>query len=316
LALLPVALTRSGGRWRLAAAGEAVENLCLTEFLRRDGIALPAFPDSYAPDAWAALVAPAVAERGWRVDADRLAVDCFAFETFLMFRDLDPAAWPAGSLERHPLLDHLFGRGFPAEPPLLPAAVAAARAPGACAEVVEADGSQAAVLAEVVQGRTLVVQGRTLVVQGPPGTGKSQTITNCIAEAVAAGRTVLFVAEKQAALGVVHRRLDKLGLGDACLLVASDQVTRSPSPGSWRPPPWRRAIRWADSPRPRRWMCWRSWRPPPAPRIPPPRISTAPPWRSCRRRRGPGSWPPPPPWPPPAPGPGAPRHSLRPGARR
>jgi hypothetical protein len=234
LALLPVALTRSGGRWRLAAAGEAVENLCLTEFLRRDGIALPAFPDSYAPDAWAALVAPAVAERGWRVDADRLAVDCFAFETFLMFRDLDPAAWPAGSLERHPLLDHLFGRGFPAEPPLLPAAVAAARAPGACAEVVEADGSQAAVLAEVVQGRTLVVQGRTLVVQGPPGTGKSQTITNCIAEAVAAGRTVLFVAEKQAALGVVHRRLDKLGLGDACLLVASDQVTRRAIAGELR----------------------------------------------------------------------------------
>ncbi|MCA9514235.1 MAG: hypothetical protein KC635_04775, partial [Myxococcales bacterium] len=41
-----------------------------------------------------------------------------------------------------------------------------------------------------------------LVVQGPPGTGKSQTIANLIAQAVGAGKRVLFVAEKMAALEV------------------------------------------------------------------------------------------------------------------
>ncbi|MCA9539309.1 MAG: hypothetical protein KC620_10510 [Myxococcales bacterium] len=61
------------------------------------------------------------------------------------------------------------------------------------------------------------VSGRTFVLEGPPGTGKSQTITNLIAQAVATGKRVLFVAEKMAALEVVHRRLARVGLGAACL---------------------------------------------------------------------------------------------------
>ena len=61
------------------------------------------------------------------------------------------------------------------------------------------------------------MKGKNLVVQGPPGTGKSQTITNVIANALAAGKRVLFLAEKQAALEVVKRRLDQGSLGDFCL---------------------------------------------------------------------------------------------------
>ncbi len=56
-------------------------------------------------------------------------------------------------------------------------------------------------------------RGASLVIQGPPGTGKSQTIANVIASAVADGKTVLFVAEKMAALDVVKRRLDHAGVG-------------------------------------------------------------------------------------------------------
>ena len=67
-------------------------------------------------------------------------------------------------------------------------------------------------------------QGRNLVIQGPPGTGKSQTITNLIAEAIGRGKTVLFVAEKMAALEVVKRRLDAVGLGDACLELHSHKT--------------------------------------------------------------------------------------------
>src|SRR5262249_2068548 len=78
----------------------------------------------------------------------------------------------------------------------------------------DADSSQAVVIEEARSGRNLVVQG-------PPGTGKSQTITNIIAAAVHAGRSVLFVAEKAAALEVVHDRLKRTGLGALCLEIHS-----------------------------------------------------------------------------------------------
>jgi hypothetical protein len=58
-----------------------------------------------------------------------------------------------------------------------------------------------------------------LVVHGPPGTGKSQTITNIIADHLAAGERVLFVCDKRTALDVVQHRLDHLGLRDLCAVV-------------------------------------------------------------------------------------------------
>ena len=68
--------------------------------------------------------------------------------------------------------------------------------------------------------------GTNLVIQGPPGTGKSQTIANVVAAAVADGKTVLFVAEKMAALDVVKRRLDNIGLGDMCLELHSNKARK------------------------------------------------------------------------------------------
>jgi very-short-patch-repair endonuclease len=64
------------------------------------------------------------------------------------------------------------------------------------------------------------------VIEGPPGTGKSQTITNLIAAALAKGKTVLFVSEKLAALEVVRRRLDDAGLGIFCLEVHSHKTKK------------------------------------------------------------------------------------------
>ena len=66
-------------------------------------------------------------------------------------------------------------------------------------------------------------KGESFVLHGPPGTGKSQTITALIANALAQGKTVLFVAEKMAALEVVQRRLDKIGIGDFCLELHSNK---------------------------------------------------------------------------------------------
>lgn len=83
-----------------------------------------------------------------------------------------------------------------------------------------ADGSQFEAIAEAVGGASFVLHG-------PPGTGKSQTITNIIANCLNRGKRVLFVAEKQAALSVVKKRLDSIGLGDFCLELHSNKVDKS-----------------------------------------------------------------------------------------
>ena len=73
----------------------------------------------------------------------------------------------------------------------------------------------------------VVDSGRDLVLEGPPGTGKSQTITNLIAHTLANGKTVLFVSEKLAALEVVHRRLVKINLGPFCLELHSSKAKKT-----------------------------------------------------------------------------------------
>ena len=70
------------------------------------------------------------------------------------------------------------------------------------------------------------VNGDNLVIEGPPGSGKSQTITNLIAAVLAQGKTVLFVAEKMTALEVVKDRLEKAGLGDFCLELHSHKTQK------------------------------------------------------------------------------------------
>lgn len=80
------------------------------------------------------------------------------------------------------------------------------------------DSAQYAAVAESAKGATFVLHG-------PPGTGKSQTITNIIANALDSGKRVLFVAEKQAALQVVKKRLCEIGIGDFCLELHSGKST-------------------------------------------------------------------------------------------
>ena len=69
-------------------------------------------------------------------------------------------------------------------------------------------------------------EGHDFVLIGPPGTGKSQTITNLIAQCLSSGKSVLFVAEKTAALEVVYRRLKDRGMGDCCLELHSNKAER------------------------------------------------------------------------------------------
>jgi hypothetical protein len=69
--------------------------------------------------------------------------------------------------------------------------------------------------------------GKSFVLHGPPGTGKSQTITNIIANAIADGKRVLFVADKMAALSVVKKRLDEVGIGGFCLELHSNKTDKN-----------------------------------------------------------------------------------------
>jgi len=67
--------------------------------------------------------------------------------------------------------------------------------------------------------------GRSFVLEGPPGTGKSQTIANTIAAAMAAGKKILFVAEKKVALEAVSKRLAQIGLDPFCIEMHHEGTT-------------------------------------------------------------------------------------------
>ncbi|MCD7932726.1 MAG: DUF4011 domain-containing protein [Tannerellaceae bacterium] len=86
-------------------------------------------------------------------------------------------------------------------------------------QVMDADSSQQDAI-------LLSKKGVSFVLQGPPGTGKSQTITNIISEALSDGKKVLFVAEKMAALQVVHKRLKDAGLSDFCLTLHNHKANK------------------------------------------------------------------------------------------
>ena len=159
---------------------------------------------------------------GWTVDRNSVVLGFFSFSKFLMYRDLDVSIWPEGAKPtEHPIIGALLHEGFDEPAPTISGddQLDQHLTPSQVHHVVDADGSQTLALVDVNNGRNLVVQG-------PPGTGKSQTITNMIAEAIGRGRTALFVSEKMAALEVVKRRLDSVGLGDACLELHSHKTTK------------------------------------------------------------------------------------------
>ncbi|MDA8325483.1 MAG: DUF3320 domain-containing protein [Nitrospiraceae bacterium] len=141
----------------------------------------------------------------------------FSFTKFLMWRDLEIRA---EDLQRNTIVRHLIytpTEAYPSEgtfpdPDLLDET----HSPEETFCPLSADSSQ---LAAIYASAT----GKSFVLHGPPGTGKSQTITNMIAHNLAVGKTVLFVSEKRAALEVVYRRLTDIGLSPFCLELHSNK---------------------------------------------------------------------------------------------
>ncbi|MGC2779420.1 MAG: DUF3320 domain-containing protein [Bradyrhizobium sp.] len=229
LILLPVRLERNSAadRFHLVSRAEPPSpNLSLQAKLDAEfGLKLEDFGDEDDVDlaAYISGIADTVAGKTrWTVNPDAMVLGFFSFSKFLMYRDLDPENWPADAgLDQHPLIAALLQNGFEGAEPIVAddGKIDAVIQPIAMNHVVDADSSQAVVIEEVVRGRDLVVKG-------PPGTGKSQTITNIIASAAAEGKTVLFVAEKMAALDVVHRRLKDVGLGSLALELHSNKANK------------------------------------------------------------------------------------------
>lgn len=213
LYLLPVQLTGSNSRPYevfLEPGAEVQLNYCLIEKLRQEhGLTLDVLERPYEDDSGIdidrilAELRDDFVSRGldFSVDA-RVQLAILQYSTLDLWRDLSNN-WQ--EFATSPIVEHLIehpGENFidtADDPEPAPLDEARAYLP------VAADGSQL----EAVRAAS---EGRTFVLEGPPGTGKSQTITNMIADGLAANRTILFVAEKQAALDVVHDRLRRIGL--------------------------------------------------------------------------------------------------------
>lgn len=232
LFLLPVRLNK--GRlnhhtktyeYTLNYSGEdIIPNLSLREKLRADfAMALPELDENTEPEAYFDEVVKLIEDNQprWRLRRF-ITMALLNFSKLLMYLDLDPCRWPEGAnIIDHPVAkrvlsgynaeqdedeDENVDLGFGEEHLIDEIDDVHAKYP----LIDDADSSQHSALIDALDGKNLVIEG-------PPGTGKSQTITNLIAAAIAQGKSVLFVAEKLAALEVVRRRLDAAGLGEFCL---------------------------------------------------------------------------------------------------
>ncbi|MGQ0433896.1 MAG: DUF3320 domain-containing protein [Microthrixaceae bacterium] len=167
-------------------------------------------------------IAPLITDRpGWSFH-DRLVVSTFTFHKEAMYRDLLDNE---GIVASHPLVQVLaLGPDAPNHgsldfEPILDEDLDERTGPTRIRAVLDADSSQRRAIAAAADGHSFVMDG-------PPGTGKSQTITNIIAELMSAGRTVLFVSEKAAALEVVFNRLRETRLDEFALQLHSHKATR------------------------------------------------------------------------------------------
>lgn len=235
LMLLPVRLEKGKLNPKTATfdyevvySGEDIlTNLSLREKLRRDfGIALPHITEDLLPEEYFSRVRDTVLEvkPDWKLH--RFAsLGLFEFGKLMMYLDLEPGKNHV--LLQNNLVQRLIGladsdrsepggSGFSSEHSIDDLPDVHQNYP----LIDDADSSQHSALVDVMRGEDLVIEG-------PPGTGKSQTITNMISAAMAQGKKVLFVAEKRAALEVVKNRLTRAGLGEFCLELHSHKSQKS-----------------------------------------------------------------------------------------
>lgn len=206
------------------------ENICLREKLKNDfGFSLPNFEtEEFNVLQYLESVSKSVENlKGFSVK-NRISLCMLSFANMLIGIDMKPDKWPVNQsggngLTGHKIVQELLTGGD--NESLLDATNgydyeveegSAAQIP----LIFDADSSQHSALVDVLKNK------KNVVIKGPPGTGKSQTITNLIAAALAEGKKVLFLAEKMAALNVVKNRLSMAGLDPFLLELHSNKANK------------------------------------------------------------------------------------------
>jgi len=231
---IPVTMSKreSGGNqvFSVQYTGDDIsENLSLREKLKPDhSLILPELDENHIDvESYFSAIQKVIKPYPGFALRRRVSLCLLSFTNMLLVRDLDPSKWPQldnqHSLLDHPIVREVFegsagtvedGLGIAKEHPV-------EDGPGAQIPLVyDADSSQHSALVDVL------VERKNLVIEGPPGTGKSQTITNLIAACLAEGKKILFVAEKLAALEVVKNRLSLVGLGPFVLELHSNKTNK------------------------------------------------------------------------------------------
>jgi superfamily I DNA and/or RNA helicase/very-short-patch-repair endonuclease len=227
LVLVPLEISRENIRKPFSISvpeveEEAILNPALDIALKKDfKINLPSLPDDWeigSLDQYFHDVSLKVAELGWRVEKT-LEIGLFDFQKLVIYKDLEANSHLA---VRHPIVRAIAGvkdaklliEGLPGERD-----VDTIEAPETTYRIRDADSSQRVAI-------DYAFRGQSFVMEGPPGTGKSQTIANIIAEGIAKGKTVLFVSDKMAALDVVYKRLKDAGLDHFCLELHSSKANK------------------------------------------------------------------------------------------
>ena len=220
-------LVYSRYQYNIGSLGEETEvNETLSERLSRDfGLRLPPFEDDDTPEDYFSRLGKVIEGKNrWRVRRF-VVIGHFAFARLVIYNDLDPKLWPGevGIVGNPNILELFAGRDngdkngdFSAEEYEVDNPSVGSKVP---LLITDADASQFSAIVDVMDDKNLALKG-------PPGTGKSQTITNIIAAALAKGKRVLFVAEKAAALNVVKERLNSARLGDFCFEIHSTKARK------------------------------------------------------------------------------------------
>ena len=227
LVLAPVELVRATLRepFKLQPLeDDPIVNPALAARLQQDfGFALPPAPEAWDETEitayWQQVESAIAGLPGWSIEPT-VVLSLFSFFKGVMYRDLEDNA---GLAAQHPLVRALAGEavGDALAPTPLPSEdeLDTVQAPDKTFNILDADASQRLCLEAAARGHSFVLHG-------PPGTGKSQTIANLIAQCLATGKKVLFVSDKMAALEVVYNRLREVGLGDYCLELHSHKASK------------------------------------------------------------------------------------------
>ncbi|MFE7062057.1 DUF4011 domain-containing protein [Sutcliffiella sp. NPDC057660] len=223
--LLPVDLVRLSAKkgYYIRARDEEIQiNISLIEYLKQkfgiDASSLYDIPkDDYGADVKRVLTIMRrliMPMKNWDV-YETASIGLFSFSKFVMWNDL---VNNSEELKKNKVVKSLIEGNYLGE-------VTQSMNKPVTAEIDEEETVYAPLSFDSTQLEAILATGddNSFVLHGPPGSGKSQTITNMISHALANDKTVLFVAEKMAALSVVQKRLSDIGLGDFCLEVYSSK---------------------------------------------------------------------------------------------